>query len=88
MNTRYLHILFNLTFFLLQFGGVQANKLRNKPDGTFCIEEMKQNIRPDDDHYPKTSLVCLENTHNMCGGRVVPQNWIDEVRKGSSVLII
>ena len=40
---------------------------------------MKKNIRGDDDHYPNTGLICVENTHNMCGGRVVPQDWIDEV---------
>jgi threonine aldolase len=27
-------------------------------------------IRPDDAHYPRTRLVCLENTHNRGGGRV------------------
>ena len=29
-------------------------------------------IRPDDPHYVRTRLVCLENTHNRGGGRVHP----------------
>ena len=33
-------------------------------------------IRPDDGHYVRTRLVCLENTHNRGGGRVYP---IDDV---------
>jgi threonine aldolase len=34
-------------------------------------------IRPDDGHYTRTRLVCLESTHNRGGGRVYP---IEEVR--------
>jgi threonine aldolase len=29
-------------------------------------------VRPDDGHYVRTRLVCLENTHNRGGGRVQP----------------
>jgi threonine aldolase len=28
-------------------------------------------IRPDDVHFPRTGLVCLENTHNRAGGTVI-----------------
>lgn len=31
-------------------------------------------IRPDDPHYARTRLLCLENTHNRGGGRVYPLN--------------
>ena len=31
-----------------------------------------------DIHYARPSLVCVENTHNRCGGTVLPQAWIDE----------
>lgn len=35
--------------------------------------EMLENaIRPSNDHYPRTKLFALENTHNRCGGRVQP----------------
>jgi threonine aldolase len=29
-------------------------------------------IRPTDYYYPKTALVCIENTHNRCGGTLYP----------------
>ncbi len=32
---------------------------------------MEAAIRTLDDHFPITRLVCLENTHNRCGGRVI-----------------
>lgn len=62
-----------------QFGGVHSRSLTNLPDGTFCIEELKAKIRPDDQHEPQTALICIENTHNKCGGKVLPLTWIREV---------
>ncbi|MEZ4766038.1 MAG: hypothetical protein R3C26_23485 [Calditrichia bacterium] len=29
-------------------------------------------IRPADDHYPQTGLICSENTHNRGGGNIYP----------------
>lgn len=34
--------------------------------------EVEAAIRKDDIHFPKTSLICLENTHNKAGGAVLP----------------
>src|SRR3954454_11061678 len=36
-------------------------------------------IRPDDAHYARTRLVCLENTHNRGGGRVYPIDDVAEI---------
>ncbi len=30
-------------------------------------------IHPENDHHPRTRLICLENTHNRWGGRLQPQ---------------
>ncbi|TRY80568.1 hypothetical protein TCAL_04559 [Tigriopus californicus] len=62
-----------------QFGGVHSRALTNLPDGTFSTEELKAKIRPDDPHEPQTALICIENTHNKCGGKVVPLTWIRDV---------
>ncbi|HEX6989499.1 MAG TPA: low-specificity L-threonine aldolase [Bacillota bacterium] len=35
-------------------------------------EDIEALLRPDDEHYPPTSLLCLENTHNLAGGTVIP----------------
>ena len=49
-------------------GGLHSNQLVNQPDGSLLIEDVAAAIRPDDPHEPITRLVCLENTHNGCGG--------------------
>lgn len=36
-------------------------------------------LRPTDDHFPKTKLVCLENTHNRGGGRIYPLSEIQAI---------
>lgn len=40
--------------------------------GVFSAEQVEAAIRPDDPHFPRTRLVCVENTHNLQGGRVWP----------------
>ncbi len=40
--------------------------------GLLTLDELRDAIRPDDPHYVRTRLVCLENTHNRGGGRVHP----------------
>lgn len=56
--------------------------MKNLDNGTFCLDELKAKIRheaPEDPHAPITSLVCIENTQNKCGGRAVPLQWIDQL---------
>ncbi len=49
-------------------GGVHSCQVPNQPDGAMDLEEVKAAIRLDDAHFPPTRLICLENTHNRCGG--------------------
>ncbi len=49
-------------------GGVHSSQLPNQPDGSLRLEDLAAAVRPDDPHEPVTRLVCLENTHNACGG--------------------
>jgi threonine aldolase len=49
-------------------GGVHPRPLPNQQDGSLALEAVESAIRPDDPHYPATRLICLENTHNRCGG--------------------
>lgn len=41
-------------------------------DGIFTPAQVEAAIRPNDAHFPRTRLVCVENTHNLKGGRVWP----------------
>ena len=49
-------------------GGVHSCQLPNQPDGSLALDDVAAAIRSDDPHEPVTRLVCLENTHNGCGG--------------------
>ncbi len=40
--------------------------------GMVTRDALDGRVRPDDGHYVRTRLVCLENTHNRAGGRVHP----------------
>ena len=47
--------------------------------GLLKLEQLEDKIRPDDVHFPVTRLVCLENTHNRGGGRVLPYEGVVEI---------
>ncbi len=49
-------------------GGIMPHLVKNQADGTMDLGELAAAIRPDDIHAPRTRLICLENTHNRCGG--------------------
>ncbi len=42
-------------------------------------DDVEGSIRPDDSHYVKTRLICLENTNNRRGGRVHPLKDAQEI---------
>jgi threonine aldolase len=60
-------------------GSVHPHTIRNLPDGTMDLGEIEAAIRADDPHNPRTRLICLENTHNFCGGRVLSPDYMDAV---------
>ncbi|WP_042147273.1 low-specificity L-threonine aldolase [Paucisalibacillus sp. EB02] len=41
-------------------------------NGAMDPVEVKNSIRSENIHYPTTSLICIENTHNLAGGAVLP----------------
>lgn len=64
-----------------QFGGVAFHTLPNKEDGTIEIHEIENAIRDDDIHECNTSLIAIENTHNACGGKILPKSFLEELQK-------
>lgn len=54
-------------------------RLIDTANGIFTAAQVEAAIRPDDPHFPKTRLVCVENTHNLKGGRVWPLDAVREV---------
>ena len=61
------------------FGGIHSHQLRNEEDGTMDIQSIKNAIRYDNIHFPKTALISLENTHNKCFGLPLSKDYMDEV---------
>src|SRR3712207_976607 len=51
--------------------GVQLRTLPGE-NGVLDPETVRAAIRPEDVHFPRSRLLCLENTHNTSGGKVFP----------------
>ncbi len=48
-------------------GGLVVNRVPGR-DGVMTPEDVEAAIRGDNVHFPKTGLICVENTHNVAGG--------------------
>ncbi len=59
--------------------GVLTRTLNNLPDGSLDAEEVAAAVRPENLHSPGTRLLCLENTHNRCGGATLPISTMDQL---------
>jgi threonine aldolase len=49
------------------------------PDGVITLAHLDDKIRPDNVHFPVTRLITLENTHNRCGGKILPYDNVAAV---------
>ncbi len=58
---------------------VHPYPIPNQPDGTLALADIRQAIRGDNEHFPRTRLICLENTHNVIGGVVLPLEYVRQV---------
>ena len=47
--------------------------------GLFTGEQVREALRPANEHFPRTKLVCVENTHNRGGGTVWPLEQMADV---------
>ena len=56
-------------------GGIQPQPLPQQSDGTLLLADIEAAIKPDDEHFARTRLLCLENTWN---GKVLPLHYLDE----------
>jgi threonine aldolase len=60
-------------------GGIVPHLVRTQPDGTLALADIEGAVRPDDDHAPRSRLICLENTHNRMGGVPLTVEYTDQV---------
>jgi threonine aldolase len=61
--------------FLNEAGGIFPHTIPNLPDGTMRLDQIEAAIRGDNIHFPRTRLVCLENTHNRCYGAALTPDY-------------
>lgn len=62
-------------------GGMVLHPLPTTPDGEIPIEELRAAIRDaGDPHDARPGIMCLENTHNRCGGIVLHPSYMASVR--------
>jgi len=54
-------------------GSIQPQPLDYEPDGSLDLGRVESVIKPDDSHFARTRLLCLENTQ---GGKVLPLDYL------------
>lgn len=58
-------------------GSIQPQPLDYEHDGTLDLTRVEAAIKPDDPHYARTRLLCLENTQ---AGKVLPLDYLKQAR--------
>jgi threonine aldolase len=62
-----------------RLNGSMVRPIPTLPDGTLDRARLHGSFFGDDIHEARTGLLCLENTHNMCGGRVLSPATLREL---------
>ena len=58
-------------------GSIQPQPINFERDGSLAIESIKSAIKPEDNHFARTKLICLENTH---AGKALDLDYIANIR--------
>lgn len=59
-------------------GSVQPQPLQNQSDGSLDLQAIEDAIKPDDAHFAKSRLLCLENT---LGGKLLPFAYVQSATR-------
>lgn len=65
------HIFYYESGAVAALAGVQTRTISGKK-GAIDPTDIALSIRGEDQHFPETGLICLENTHNRAGGAIIP----------------
>jgi threonine aldolase len=60
-------------------GGIHSRTVVNQADGKLALGDIETAIRTDNVHFPRTRLIMLENTHNMCNGSPLEVDYMNAV---------
>ncbi len=61
-------------------GSIQPQPLDFETDGTLDLSKVSETIKPDDIHFARTVLLCIENTHN---GIALPFDYMKKAKEFS-----
>lgn len=62
-------------------GGVQVHTVPNSPNGMLDPQQVEEAVRsPSNIHFPRSRVICLENTHNRCGGAALSPAQMATIR--------
>ena len=73
------HIYLNEAGGMAALGGIYPHPVPNREDGAMRLDDIRAAIQPEDIHKTITRLVCLENTHNICGGVPITGEYTSQV---------
>lgn len=65
-----------------QLAGVHSRQVHTNIDGTLDLMDVEEKVRSQGDaHQPFSCLICVEQTHNASGGRVLPVEYLRKVKE-------
>lgn len=65
---------------LAGLGGIHTFQVQENKDAMFNEEGVRAAYRSSEDvHWPDSKVLCLENTHNNCGGVALPPSYMNEM---------
>lgn len=65
-----------------QVAGVHSRQVHTNLDGTLDLSDIENKIRSSGNaHVPTSRLICVEQTHNGTGGRVLPLEYLRKVKE-------
>jgi len=75
------HILWYEAGGVSALGGVPMFTLPNDRWGQLDLDQVRASIRSEGPGFPKTGVICIENTHNRCGGTVLSVDYLKSLRE-------
>lgn len=73
------HIFVNEQGGLARIVGVTSHTVPVQADGTLRLDDIKAAIRSENEHYPRTAVVAIENTQNSVGGVALSAEYTHQV---------
>jgi threonine aldolase len=75
------HTFINEVGGMAALGGIHPRTISNQPDGTLALDDIRNAIRGENVHWPRTRLITLENTHNACNGSPLEPAYLWSVQQ-------